>query len=321
MNAEAKKNFRKEIEERLSDVLGSNYDVSVLEVLKTNVSLDAVNIREKGTNISPTIYLNKYYSMMDSGDIVTIDEVVSEIISIYENHRAEIVFDPNDFLDFDKVKGKIVSKIINSAKNEKLLEDTPHIKILDGYLAIVFTVLVDISSDGTGSILIKNTHKAHWGVTDAELMMVATENNKIINPVVVQSIDQVLKEMLVNDISSAIANEVDMEELQEMFQQVEDLSEQQFMYVLTNYSKYNGSIYLADIEVLSSFCEQHNLKRVAIIPSSTSEVLLVSAANDSDFVNYNCMLNEVNTEVAECDYLGDKCMLFDNESKTLSVIE
>ena len=55
MNAEAKKNFKKEIEERLSDVLGSNYDVSVLEVLKTNVSLDAVNIREKGTNISPTI--------------------------------------------------------------------------------------------------------------------------------------------------------------------------------------------------------------------------------------------------------------------------
>ena len=51
-----------------------------------------------------------------------------------------------------KNAAKIVYKLIHAEENAELLEQIPHVCVLD--LAIVFYVLLDVSKSGTATILI-----------------------------------------------------------------------------------------------------------------------------------------------------------------------
>ena len=122
--------------------------VSINHVIKNNgCELDGLVIMEEGKHISPTIYLNGFYKQYQNGR--TVEDIVREILHIYNENKDNIQICPDWFQDFDRVKQTIAYKVINYSKNEKLLKKIPHKRVLD--LAVVYYCLLSQSEGETAT--------------------------------------------------------------------------------------------------------------------------------------------------------------------------
>ena len=143
----------------MATILGDDKIVTVKKILKNNgQEYEALLISDNNSNISPTIYLNSFYDEYENGKEG--GEVVKEIYEFYENNCDEFVFDMDVFSDYSIMSKKIVFKVINKAKNKRLLKDVPHITRMD--LALVPYCMVDSDCFGNATVLIQKTHLALW---------------------------------------------------------------------------------------------------------------------------------------------------------------
>ena len=98
-----KRNLMKDMEEGVK--------VSVKQVTKNNgVMLHSVTVSRRGTNISPNIYLDGLYAAYEQGE--TFHRVMGEVRRIYEESKVETSIDMGFFLDYEKMKEKVVYKVI-----------------------------------------------------------------------------------------------------------------------------------------------------------------------------------------------------------------
>lgn len=277
----------KKVEEILVDVT-----TEISEITKVNLSLDGLTIRKKGENIAPTIYLNQYFNQFNDGRAM--DDIVLDIIRVYENNQPENimnVFKTEDFYDFDKMKEKIVLKVINTERNLDLLEQVPHLDMEGLGLSVVFYISL-MTGEQSAGILIKNEHLKLWEKTVSELTSLAEINTNRMHAFTIKSINEVLSGM---------------------FGFEEDLiPDEPAFYVLTDENKTFGASQLYLKDKIREFAEKNNCD-VYILPSSIHELLLLRA----DFPNLEPsylkeMVCEVNaTEVSDEDFLCDGAYKFE----------
>jgi len=171
-----KTKFYESVAESVSEVLGSEVIVELQEVTKVNLSLDGLTIRKRNESIAPTIYLNQYFNQFNDGR--TMDDIVRDIIRVYENNQPENIMDvfkTEDFYDFDKMKEKIVLKVINTERNLDLLKQVPNLSMEGLGLSVVFYVSL-MTGEQSAGILIKNEHLKLWEKTVSDLLMVLVYN-------------------------------------------------------------------------------------------------------------------------------------------------
>ena len=104
MNKESKlkEDMKNLIQESLAKKLGDDFNVTVNEVLKTNVKRDGLTILKNGDYITPTIYLEPYYKrLMQKEDI---SNILDDIISMYERAKVD---SSNPSFDVSFIKSKI----------------------------------------------------------------------------------------------------------------------------------------------------------------------------------------------------------------------
>ena len=77
---------------------------------------------------------------------------------------------------FKNAAKKIVYKLIHAEENAELLEQIPHVCVLD--LAIVFYVLLDVSKSGTATILITDDIVKMWGVEKEKIYNIAHQKHE-----------------------------------------------------------------------------------------------------------------------------------------------
>lgn len=299
--------FEEKIVEELNRSLPEGTTTMVKPVTKNNgVILHGLIINDGKCNISPTIYLNYYYKEVEKG--CTIDVLVNQIIAHYEKFRKDTDFDISFFTSWDKVKDMIAYKLINMDKNKMLLEEVPHIKYLD--LAIVFYCYIPadmgVSEEGeSSSILIRNSHMEHWGVTVDDIYEVASNNTPLIHQAEIRNLGEIVSELMKNKGVEDMA--------------IEDESFNSYpMYVLTNKTKLFGACCVLYKEVLSKFAEKMQ-SNLYIIPSSTHEVLLVPATVDCEPSYLTDLIQQVNaTELDEEDILSDHVYYYNREADNIS---
>lgn len=107
-------------------------------------------VRTEESNIAPTIYLNPYFEQMQDG--AELDDVLAQIASVYQSHYIDHDIDVSAVTDFDKIKEKIVCKLINEEANQQFLQDKTYSKLED--LAVVYQILMDKTGEGTATITI-----------------------------------------------------------------------------------------------------------------------------------------------------------------------
>lgn len=288
-----KTKFYESIAESVSEVLGSGVIVDLQEVTKVNLTLDGLTIRKQGENIAPTIYLNQYFNQFNDGRAM--DDIVRDIIRVYENNQPENihnVFKTEDFYDFDKMKEKIVLKVINTERNLDLLEQVPHLDMEGLGLSVVFYVSL-MTGEQSAGILIKNEHLKLWEKNVSDLLTVAEINTNRMHAFVVKSMNEVL--------SGAFGFEEDL---------IPD--DVPVFYVLADENNTFGASQLYLKDKIREFAEKNNCD-VYILPSSVHELLLLRA----DFPNLEPsylkeMVCEVNaTEVSSEDFLCDGAYKFE----------
>ena len=288
-----KQEFYNKVANGVSEILGDEMVVELQEVTKVNLSLDGLTIRKRNESIAPTIYLNQYFNQFNDGRAM--DDIVQDIIRVYENNQPENikdVFKTEDFYDFDKMKEKIVLKVINTERNLDLLEQVPHLEMEGLGLSVVFYVSL-MTGEQSAGILIKNEHLKLWEKTVSDLLTVAEVNTNRMHAFVVKSMNEVLSGM---------------------FGFEEDLipDDVPALYVLTDENKTFGATQLYLKDKIREFAEKNNCD-VYILPSSVHELLLLRA----DFPNLEPsylkeMVCEVNaTEVSDEDFLCDGAYKFE----------
>ena len=291
--------------------LGGAYQVLEQRVLKTNISLTGIVIRELGedaSNISPQIYVDDYIRRIEEdGEDVAI--VAKELIGTYQSHRIAENFDASWFLDYSKVQEKICAKLINTSLNEELLADVPAIPFND--LSIVFYVLVSVGEAETGSILIHNAHMEAWNVDVETIAKKAMENTPKLLGCEIRGMFEIIREHMGIDFPE------------------EMLPEDDLMSVLSTSSKMNGSILMAYTDILDQFIadkerlDGKEYDKVIILPSSTHEVILIAKSDDVelDAMNLADMITSVNDEcVSPSEVLSNHPYLYDKHTHSVTSI-
>ena len=279
-------NFKQSVLDAVRNHFSDSATVTITSVTKNNGQLyDALVIRETDCNISPSIYLNYYYSKtIENGEKAwTMDRVMESIFHTYSEIKVSKKVDLNFFINFENVKDNLFIKIINKELNKDLLTDVPYIEYLD--LAIVFSYFVDENfcngnlCQGAASILIHNNHMNLWNITKEELYKIALNNTPRIMGYCRFNMGDVI------DLSSIIPSCCEPEN---NFQDV-DIP----FIVLTNKHQLFGAAVLCDIDELDSVATMLECNLV-IIPSSIHEIIVFRTCDCPAPDELEAMINEVN---------------------------
>lgn len=250
-----------------------------------------LTIMEKGLNVAPTIYLEEYFMQFKRGK--SIDNIVGNIWELYK----EVRFTDNNIgvnlMSYDKIKGKIVYKLINLEKNQEMLQDVPYRKFLD--LALVCYVLLDNDEHGTATMTVKWEHLKSWGIDKDTLFRNAERNTRRLLPAEVKTMKDTISELLGK----------------------EEDGEEDGMYVVTNPLKCFGAVCICYVGVLYMIGEVIG-EDYFIIPSSVHEMILVAKSYAVDREELEEMVREINeTQVDEEEVLSNKVYYYDRKTRKI----
>ncbi len=284
--------FSKKILEEIKKIIPKDHRAEVSHVMKNNgITEEAVSIIEKNKNVSPTIYLREFYERYKEG--ADLEALAREIVDRNNRFRMEKALDVSFFVNYESAKHRIVFKLVNREKNEKLLSLIPYVDYMD--LVMVFYYLIRDENVGNATILLHHSHLKMWGVDQEEIYRQACINTPNLLPAAITGMREIIEQMM-----------------KEPLKLDEDLGEDIPMYVMTNPMKMNGAATMAYPNVIRNFANAVG-QNVYIIPSSIHEVILVPERGTEGGC-LNDMVREVNeTQVDPKEVLADHVYYYDRE--------
>lgn len=325
------KEFMEMVKDSLEKHYGETYQVRMVDVRKNNgVLLHGISILQdekfgNSNKISPTIYLENYYRYYKNG--MTLQAVVDGIIRIYEEHRIDDNISMDFFMDYEKVRDRIVYKLINYEKNEALLQEIPHIPYLD--MAIVFYYLIENEVFGTASILIYEAHMKSWNIDLNRLSRDAEYNTPRLLNYSIKNMDEMMHQLIYQDVRKKYVGEekecVEEELLEELTDQMMHcLLEDELkvpMYVLTNRNNQNGASCILYPGIMETISEELN-SDFYILPSSIHEVILLTGQGVENPEILKEMVRDVNeTQLAPEEILSDQVYYFSRKIGKIKICE
>lgn len=314
--------FTSKVVQALQDFYGSEVSIETHRVFKNNgLQLQGICVLMPDRNIGPTVYLNRFFELYESGE--DFGKILGQIIDLYEKNQASQNLDIDFFLDYSKVKRRLVLRLIHAKKNEELLKEIPHYYFHD--LAVVCHCLIVNEMIGTGSILIHKHHLQSWKISEEELFREAAVNSPRIQPYCIHRMRDMIKEIM----ETAVEERID-EICQEYPQNKDELMKRTVdelvgeihdntlpMFVLTNSGRYYGAACLLYEGVLEELANEFK-DDFYILPSSVHEVILVPVQETDNPRNFNEMVKEVNaTQVDPEEWLCDHVYLYKRNNKRI----
>lgn len=286
--------FAGTVKSAMEAYFGDEYKVQVNTVVKNNdLHLTGLTILNRSNNMAPTIYLEHYFELYKDGE--TMADVCQQIIRVYEEHKVTVDFDTASVTDFNRVKERICYKLINAERNQELLSDAPYVKFHD--LALIFYIMVTHDSDGLGTITVRNHIMKLWDVSKEKLFELAVQNTQRLFRGKVESMANVMTEILASRMDEECANE--------FYDLMADIDDVVPMYVCSNISKINGAGVIFYDGLLRKFADKVD-SDFYILPSSIHETLFIPDTGDMDIEYLRDMVRTVNaTEVAPDEILSD----------------
>lgn len=221
-------------------------------------------LMQRGINMSPTIYLEEFYEQYLNGS--EIPDLVKMIQNLYQKIKVKKSYPYEDLLSYEKIKGKIVYKVIQKKTNEELLKEVPYEEYLN--LAVVFYILLECSTFGTASLMIRNEHLKMWNVTGKEIAEAAKKNTPELLPA-----------------------------------ELEKLTD--YMYVLTNRTRNLGAAVILYPDTWKKVWQVIG-ENFYILPSSIHELILIPESYGVDRMHLEVMVREINqAEVEDEEVLAE----------------
>lgn len=304
-------NFKTLVKEEVVKRTQGQYKVKLNDVRKNNgVILSGITMTQENSNISPTIYLNRYYEAYERGE-AAFENIVEDVLDAYERNKVGKSIDMKYFLNYENIKDRIIFKLVHAERNKELLEDVPYVRYLD--LAVVFQCLVKEEQFGNATIMIHNAHMKLWEKTAQELYERALMNTPRLQRYDMKSMQDIVCEMMFFESEGLIERE-------EREEYLEELSDSVPMYVLSNRSRVQGASCILYPDILKDFAAAVG-GDFYLLPSSIHEVILLPVQGDEDSEAFKRMVKEVNeTQVEKEEVLSDSVYYYSREREELCIL-
>lgn len=280
--------FKSTVEAQIKDFLPSDYadaTVKVSEVVKNNdTKLHGIVVRKPNNPVAPCIHLESFYEKYEDG--YNLNVILYDIADIIvQNERQDINAD--DFCSWDKVKDKVVVKLINKNMSGDYLKDKPSKTFED--LATVYMIEAFSSDNGGGHVAVSDKIFAEYNITLDEL------HDTAMNNLIKQFDFKGMRELLISMGYPEQMIFVDNAE----------------MYVLTTQNKMFGASLILSDTIMKTIREKIG-RDFVIIPSSIHEVIILPIPEESmNMSDITEMINSVNgSELESTDVLSDHPYLY-----------
>lgn len=294
--------FKKEVMASMKDHLSEeykDYDMKFQTIKKgSGREYEALMVGPKDRKMSviPALNITEAFKKYESG--VPFDEVMDNLADIRMNAPIPS-FNKEDIFDYDKIKDKVLPRLINTAANQEYLADKPHRDIED--LSLVYAVRMSEDSEGFSEAVITNDLADMWGVTAQDLHDKAMDNIAE-RPPVFQNIESVL-----------FGNKENLE--------IEDVEPEKYnmpFFILTNQQKTKGAVMAVNPKTMDRITAKFG--DVYVIPSSVDETLIVPKSAVDDVQELARIVRQVNdSEVRPEDQLSNNVYEYDSETHTLKI--
>lgn len=278
-----------------------DYNLKFQMIQKSGYEYEALLIEpkeKKGPNAIPALNItNAFKEYLDGASFVDIMDKLADI-----RMNATIpTFNERDIFDFDKIKDRIMPRLINTAWNEAYLEGKPHTDIED--LSVMYVVRINEDPKSFADAVISNELLNMWDKTVQDLHDVAMNNiaeQKALFCNLAAYMD-FLSEKACIDIDDIDPDDYDVP-----------------FFILTNKQKTKGAIMAANPAVMDKITDKFG--KLYIIPSSTEEVIIVPQAAVDDARELAKMVKSVNeSEVRPEDQLSNNVYEYDIDSHSLKI--
>ena len=264
----------------IEELTNKGYKVESCIVTKNGIQLDGINF-DFGSNVRPTIYIASYVDEVEHGK--TVDDVVEEIINIVESNKNPNI-DLEWLHDADNVLNNLYVAIQRCGSEAIAKRDTQYDGIEKYLYCRIGSDIEGMASFKVSEALLNNLHidiNYAWDV--------AMENTR--------------KEVVVCGMSTMIGSMMG-------FDSPLDDSEE-MMYVISNTSKVKGACGILFDDVIKELGHRKGVDKVAVLPSSIHECILVPLVDDSmDLQALTDMVQAVNgQEVSPLEQLGDRAYI------------
>lgn len=281
------RDFVEQVKEQIKDFLPERFGNAVVEVNKivknNDCVLDGLTVKMEGSNIAPAIHLNPYFVQIQDG--VELEDVLDQIACVYQSHYIEHNIDVSSITDYERVKERIICKLINGEANQKFLQDKPYSKLED--LAVVYQILVDNIGEETATIMITDHLMDGYGITLEDLHYQAMKNMETLQPHSFIGLNEAAAEIMAVDIARQQNASVD--EAKDMAMK---MLPPETMYVLTNDKMVNGAATILNDDVRQEIAEK--VGDFYVLFSSIHETLIIPKAAGMEFKELEQMVQEVN---------------------------
>jgi hypothetical protein len=302
--------FVESIKDKVIDIYcstGENVVVSVEKVIKNNgIELTGLNVIKDNARVSPTIYLNEYYT--DDVDEAYLEKTAQKINKVYDARReyasclAESYMD--NYGDYEKVRDRIFYRLVNFDMNKDKLADIPYLPFND--LAITFRYMAYRDEEGIASSLISNDDLERWNINISMLYKTARENTERFFPAVIKKMTTLLQEQRILPENNII------KELNE--------SDSNIMYIMSNTECINGATVVLYEGILEK-CAELAGDNIYIMPSSVHELIFVGASTvDEPDVLKETVKDANNYVVHNTEVLSYNIYYYDRLEKTLRIV-
>lgn len=326
--------FKNYIRNSFTELMGPDVPIQIHSVLKNNnVHLDALTILPKGETVSPSIYLNDYYSKYQNG--TSLNTIIREISEVYEASRNQFHINTDDIINFSCARNLVAFKLINYDANSDLLDTIPHIRYLD--LAIIFYLLLERKGYAGATAIVTNEHMEMWQTDTDTLYALAVYNTPRMLDISFTTLESMMREMIIEDLRYHAFFYKEMEKISDKGMLTEetialmadDIMEQYTadagqsdMYVLTNTGRSNGAAVILYKNALAQAADRIG-GSFYILPSSIHEVILLPSKEEDRFTvkDLEEMVREINLhDVAATEKLSDTIYYYDAESRSVSML-
>lgn len=264
-------------------------EASAQEVRKGDNIIIGITVGEKGSNIRPNIYPEQF-------DYLSNEEIADKVVEIYEANKTPDLGDfVNDFMDYEKIKDRLVLCIRKQTQNDDDLKR----KYLD--MELYVRLVINTDDDGMASVVIKKEHVKKWGVNPQTVIAQARKNSE--KQYTIDGMADVLKELSAGRDIGIDFDDVTLKP----------------MYILGNAIRHNGASVINSTKVLGKLAKSIN-ENLYILPSSIHEIIVIPTSFVEDANYLKDMIRCVNdTEVRPDERLSYNLYYFDRETKKVKV--
>lgn len=278
----------------------ADVECAVVEQRKNNGQVCVgISFRKPGQPVSPIIYMEPFYEKVRCGE--PLEGIVQEIVRSAEESMETGIPDCYSHIgEYDRVKGYLGVRLVNTKANRLELARIPHRELEDlSLIPVIRFPLPD--ADGYGSTKVTEEIRKGWGIGAEQLFEQALENEE--HPRM-----HVLGEFISDMDDSS----------QELFQMEDEpfrITEES-MFILTNERKVDGAAVIAFPGVMEKLDELFP-EGFFVVPSSIHETIIMPKGRGEEISpkQMGTMVRDINrTYMEKTEILSDRIYEYDKES-------